>query len=850
MTSHRNYARSIASSQRTWLSIIERIRRNGSGQPRVQMGKVMAPDKGLIVPRSQSPAPPEYTVGQLWQVPLFLAGAAALSAVWATRPLWYDAEAVHLRRDLATARSQLQDAHAAANGLTVLLTEALNHIGRLPDRAGEAHFLLGSTYLRLAEQVPAERAADFWQKARTHLEQAEHLGVPENDRPPLLYRLGQAWYHTGGDAQRIIDYLSKAIDQVEEDRAIGYEMLTQCYLRLPAPNLAAALQANEKQLQLPTVNESRLIPAQLLRGELLLRMQRDEAARKVLAQIGRNAPPAIQARARYLRACSYQDEKDWVEAAKLWQEVLDDRRQPPTDPGRIWYSLGCCYRNLHRAADADRAWEQAVQQGGVEAQAASLRLANVRVESDKIPSALELYERALRKVREPANYQNPLVTLPEAAALLAVDCRTCKDAGKFEAAEKLARLYTKLAPPGPAQALVGQITQAWAAAQYARARQLKDLATIRQEEDAARRHFREAAAAYQAAAEASPEQTERSEWLWQAASCSMQGQDFQHAITAYEAVINLRPALARLSEGWYWRGQAHQALHQDDSAAEAYVKCIENGGPFASRARYQYAMVENAHANFVEAENKLKHNLDLLATEPEPDREAQEKSLFAYANLLFLQRRYSEAAKPYDQALALYPASSSALTGLYRLALCYRKHADHESEDIRPSDPQNFQQQHRTQFAFWLDKAAEKFQPLVDDLQKRQAAGSLSQAEISLFRQARFDLADCRFHLGQYEPAIRLYIGLANEYDQQVEGVVARKQLCECYLAAITPKNQEECLKLALHTLEEVRQTLNHLDATSFQGRPDTESKAELEGWLRSREEQLKALGALPRSRN
>jgi tetratricopeptide (TPR) repeat protein len=850
LTPQRNYARSIVSSQRTWLSIIERIRRNGSGQPRVQMGKVMAPDKGLTVPHSQSSAPPEYTVGQLWQVPLFLAGLAVLSAVWLTRPLWYDAEVVHVRRDLAAARSQLQDAHVALNGLTVLLSDALNHIDRVPDRAGEAHFLLGSTYLRLAEQVATERAADFWQKARTHLEQGEQLGVPESDGPPLLYRLGQAWYHTGGDAQRIIDHLNRAIDQVEDDRAIGYEILTQCYLRLPAPNLAAALQAVEKQLQLPTVNESRLIPARLLRGELLLHLQQHEAARKVLAQIGTEAPPAIQARARYLRACSYQDEKDWVEAAKLWQEVLADRRQPPTDPGRVWYSLGCCYRNLHRAADADRAWDQAVQQGGVEAQAARLRLANVRVETDKIPSALELYERALSNVREPASYQNPLVTLPEAGALLAADCRTCKDAGKFEAAEKLARLYTKLAPPGPAQVLVGQVTQAWAAAQYARARQGKDLALVRQEGDAARRHFREAAAAYQAAAEASADQAERTECLWQAASCWMQGQDFQHAVAAYEVVINLRPAPARLSEAWYGRGEAHQALHQDDSAAKAYLKCIETGGLFASRARYRLAMVENAHGNFAEAENMLKHSLDLLAAEPEPDREAQENTLFAYADLLFLQRRFSEAAKPYDQALTLYPASVRALTGLYRLALCYRNHAAHESEDTPPGDLQNFRQQ-RNQFAFWLDKAAEKLQRLVDDLQARQTRQTaLSQAEPTLFRQARFDLADCRFRLGQYEPAIRLYIGLANEYDQQVEGVLARKQLCRCYLATITSKNQEEYLKLAMHTLQEMRQTLNHLDASAFQGRPDTESKAELEAWLKSQEEELKALGALPRSRN
>jgi tetratricopeptide (TPR) repeat protein len=774
-------------------------------------------------------------------------GLAAVVAVWAIRPLWYDPETVHLHRELARARSQLQEPHAALNALTVVLTEALGCIDRLPDRAGEAHFLLGSTYLRLADAVPAERAAGFWQKARTHLEQAELLGVPEGDRPPLLYRLGQACYHTGGDVQRILDYLSKTVDQVEDDRAIGYDILTQCYLRLPVPNLAAALQTNEKLLQLPTANESRLIPARLQHGELLLRTQQRELARKVLARIGTDAPPAIQARARCLRARSYQEEEAWAEAAKLWEEVLADQRQPATHPGRILYLLGCCYRNLHRAADADGAWLKAIQGGGEEGQAACVRLANLRVETRHIPSALELYEQALRSVRQPADYQNSLVTLLQTGMLLAADCRICRDAADFEAAEKLARLYTKLAPPGPAQILVGQVIQAWAVAQHARARQLKDLAAARQEEDAAHRHFREAAAAYQAAAEVSPDQAERSEWLWQSALCSMQGQDFQHAITAYDGLINLRLAPARLSEAWYRRGQAHQALHQDGLAEEAYTKCIETGGPFAYRARYQLAMEENARGNFFEAEERLKQILDLLAAEPEPDREAQENTLFAYANLLFAQRKFFQAATPYEQALARYPASPSAPYGLYRLGLCYRNRAYHEN--VRPSDPVGFHPRYGSQFAIWLETAAAKFQKLVDDLQARR---SLSDAEVALFRQARFALAECHYALNHYEQAIPLYIGLANEYDQQVEGLVARRQLCRCYVLSMsmTPEKQEENLKLALRTLELMRQTLTQLEATAFRGRPETESKAYFETWLRSQEEDLKALSAQPKSQS
>ena len=332
-------------------------------------------------------ASPAYTLGQLWQVPLFLVGLAALLGVWATRPLWYDPETVHLRHELDDARRTLQEPRAAVNGLTLGLTEALSLIDRLPEREGEAHFLLGSVYLRLAGEVPPDRAADLWHKARSHLEQAEQLGVPEADRASLLYRLGQAWYQTGGNVERVIDYLSKSIDQVDEDRAMGYAILTQCYMRLPVPNVQAALEANEKQLQLPTNNEeSRLVSPRLIRGELYMQKQQWDAARKVLARIDPTAPPAILARARFLRAQSYQEEEAWAEAAKLWEEVLADQRQPPTDPVRVGYLLGVCYDNLHRLADAARSWERIKEQAQDEGQAARLRLAHVRIEMGNIPA--------------------------------------------------------------------------------------------------------------------------------------------------------------------------------------------------------------------------------------------------------------------------------------------------------------------------------------------------------------------------------------------------------------------------------------------------------------------------------
>src|SRR5439155_5011796 len=111
-----------------------------------------------------------------------------------------------------------------------------------------------------------------------------------------------------------------------------------------------------------------------------------------------------------------------------------------------------------------------------------------------IPAGLELYENALARVPQQAGYQNSLVNLPPVILLVASDCRSCKDAGNFEAAAKLARLHGKLAAPAAAQALLGQVAEAWA-------QQLKGTASARQEEKAAQIHFREAGAAYEATAQ-------------------------------------------------------------------------------------------------------------------------------------------------------------------------------------------------------------------------------------------------------------------------------------------------------------------------------------------------------------
>src|SRR5262249_14144420 len=158
-------------------------------------------------------------------------------------------------------------------------------------------------------------------------------------------------------------------------------------------------------------------------------------------------------RARYLLASSYQQDGAWAEAAAIWQRILAEQREAPEERGRILYWLGLCYRNLRKTVDAASAWEQAVPLGGDEGRAAALRLAEVRIETGKQASGLELYERVLAPIAKPEEYRNSLVDLAQVQNLLKSSCGHCLAGGNFEVAEKLARFHAQLTPGGPAQLL-------------------------------------------------------------------------------------------------------------------------------------------------------------------------------------------------------------------------------------------------------------------------------------------------------------------------------------------------------------------------------------------------------------
>src|SRR5262249_42185496 len=260
-----------------------------------------------------------------------------------------------IARDLARARHLLSRSDGDDEEALGLARDALETVTDFDGHIGEAAFLVGTAYMRMAEKSDPSAAPQSWRRARPYLQQPLPAGAPDEDQLRLTYRLGKVGLFTGDSLDNVIARLDEATPR-GDNRAEGYDLLTRAHLLRRPPDLVKALKYNKELRNVPEATEDELNAAKLLGGDLLLRLGRPEEARKTLEKIPEQAPANILVRARLLRAHSYQDEKLWGDAVRLYQTILGDKRFPVPDPSRVYYDLGLCYRRLDQPQDAVAAW--------------------------------------------------------------------------------------------------------------------------------------------------------------------------------------------------------------------------------------------------------------------------------------------------------------------------------------------------------------------------------------------------------------------------------------------------------------------------------------------------------------
>jgi tetratricopeptide (TPR) repeat protein len=716
-------------------------------------------------------SPPDGGLRRLWQAPVFVLGLVALLGAWCVRPHLSGGPGRCAAHGLTEARRELDDNRGDLNATADRLHRLLDRGALAPERVGEAHFLYGTALIRLAERTSPALAAEQWKDALEHLQEADKLGVPDGDRGKLDYRLAKAAFHTDGDPASVAERLAAAVPFADGE-AEGWELLTQAYLRLTPPNVQAALDANERLRQIPPVkiNDELLAAARLTGGELLLRLQRPEDARKVLELVRSEAPPAILTRARVLRAQSYEDEQKWDAAATLWQAALTDARDPLPQAALIRYHLGRCYRELDQPLNAAPPWEECVRSGaGDEAAAAALGLAEIHVQEGQDDKALERLEFALRNVRKPDEWSNQLLDRGRVCELFERCCAAARQANKFELALKLAGLFERVAPPARALVLTGDIGTDWAnARQQAMSMKVPDKGTG-EEQRAVRRLFVRAAEAYESAARQAPEAPEYGDRLWLATRRYLDAAEQARARALLEQLFELAPRPdARLGEGWFLLGESFRreavAGGADGDlktrAADAYKACSQYQTEYLYRARYRLAVFALERGDADEAVEALKQNLDQI---PGRDDEVKERSRLALVHIYYDRKEYDTVVLRLEEVLDRLPAAREGTLARYELADSYRELADRKQKELNEGayrDPltRDRQTDRCTQLRASANADFEKLVKVVED---PDTAGQLDAVQT---RNVYYFAALTAFQMGQYEKSLRAYERMRERY--------------------------------------------------------------------------------------
>jgi tetratricopeptide (TPR) repeat protein len=730
-------------------------------------------DVSTLPDKPKDPAPaltPRESLRRLWQAPVFVLGVSAVVCFWISQPFLCQGPSRLDNCVIGNARNDLNRPNSDPEEIARHLQPVIDR-GVADQIAGEAHFLYGTALLRIAESKTGDLARDYWNRAREHLEEADKLGVPENDNLKLQYRLGKVGYYLQSDPEKVAERLTASLDAAD-DRAEGYNLLTATYLRRTPPNLEAALEANE-QLRLLMVPEEVLARARLTGGDILLRMHRPKDAREVLERIGTQAAPPIPMKAHMLRACSYQDEQMWAEATTHWQAALADSRGAMPDAGVIRYNLGLCYRRLDNPLEAVRVWEECIQNNsGEESYAAALELAELHLQQGQGAKALERLEFALRTVRHPDDWDNKLLDHAQACELFERCCQSARQGSNFALALQLVRLYERIAGPGRALVLKGDIATDWAKARQEASRKLP-VAAQPPEELAVRELFKQAAEAYEHAANQKTDAPEHGDYLWSAVSRFIDAGDQIKAQALLDEMFELTPRPdARLGEGWYLLGESFFKEARSNNgnralklkAAElAYRTCMKYDSTFAYDARYRVAQFEIEQGQIDEAVKELEQILQMLAGE---ETEVKQRARFTLVHLCYGAKKYKTVVQKMEEVLEHLPATAEATQARFELADSYRLLADEQDgllNDGMTYREQGTREHYKGIRNEWRKHAAKGFENLTALVEKPEAADYLAR-NVNARRDVYYFAAYTLFQLGQFEKSLAAYQAMAHRY--------------------------------------------------------------------------------------
>ncbi|MDW8223683.1 MAG: tetratricopeptide repeat protein [Gemmatales bacterium] len=583
----------------------------------------------------------------------------------------------------------------------------------------------------------------------------------------------------------------------------------------------AALQASARLLVQPFIpNES---VARIRHALLLIRRQRLAEARETVSRLAARDPHYSDSL--YVLGLAWFIEQRYEEAAQAWQRLIATAPADWVRMPQVLYWLGICHlREKHNADEAERLWLQLLErypQASRERQAALIMLAT-------LPNYTNQESKVLTMLREALHLQtveNPYLSRGEIETTLETIWQRWMEQEQFPGAQQLARLW--LATAGK-EAVSGKRWLALALAREADRlwqRQVEGEELSDQETTALRAAYREAGQLLEEvlnqystelsqADGANTSQSTRIHFLHQAALCYQRAQEIPRAIRLLEQGLaeldKLAATLRQNSELDAKRqdmlvqlGECWHQLKLPQKALEVLQRAVLVPGPHRVRAYYQLALVLMDAGKLEEAERAIREILIIPVSAQEPPE--YRKAMSALGHLHFQREQYESAADYLDKAIARYPQDATPTYSLrFWLAECYRLAGKQEDRKAVGADTETRRQFHRQQKRQHLQRAAKEFDTLNQALLARQKKQPLLGELVVLLRESRFALADCYFHLGEYEKSAQIYEALGHEYERQLAGLRAWFEARRSYLAAGRSED-------ALRAIDQASRVLQHL---------------------------------------
>ncbi|HTK75487.1 MAG TPA: hypothetical protein VL371_09535 [Gemmataceae bacterium] len=764
----------------------------------------------------------------LWQIPTFLLGAGAVVAVVFGRNAFHGDDLGTASREVAAARAALEQPKpnaAAAIEAADKAVAALRHLAPVdPQLRAEAHFLLGSAHLRRADE--AGDAAEERRLARTELfEAVERDKLPDADRPKLDYRRAKVAALLNDEPRKVIDLLKPVVESgTAEDAAEGWGLMAMTYLRYTPPDLQSALDATNKQvLALPPTDIRPAHPARMRLADLYTKLDRGAEARPILERIKSDAPAEVFFTARAKLAEIYEKSQEWAKAAQCWAQVEANAQLKPAERATIAYRRGrCLAQDKDRSREAPAAWEDAIRYGGAAARAAALRLAESKTESGPPATALDAFAVALGGMTSPDEWPGDLVPVAEARHSIARAFQQLQSRGEYDAALKLAELFTPFAPPGDAAAMAGLVADDRAQALAAQAKQATpDAASGLMEQ--ARVQYAVAAKAYEAAADKAPSGAFKTNWLINSADrYARAGQADEGAAVLGKLAPSGGAADEHVAAAWFVIAEAQYQRRETAKAREAYTKSLAVAGPNQTKARLQIALVDLAENKLDEAEKALAENQAALKAAAQPDTASLALTEYALADVAYERenrkpddepRDYATAEQRFLACLQQYPDSPAAAKGRLCLGKVYWYTAVQRNRAARAQDVTDDERKLKNkQMAEALQKAIDQFDLSEKLLLARQQSGPLAPAELAQLYMASWAAAESNFYLGRHDEAIRRYSALVERHPQQVEELAALSQIWQSYVYHLKQPEQGRVV------LARLRSALEKVPDQAFNG--------------------------------